>query len=107
MPRGMQFSDKYRMKWTQTVEEIQFTKFVEGRHLVNHISNARIFTNKVSTLTTLENLKLRLEAGDIKSEMKVRDFFPETYRLDVVADLVQFLNSETKGLWLLKESNSN
>lgn len=39
--------------------------------------------------------------------MKLSDFFPETYRLDVVADLMKFLNSKTEGLWLLKKSQSN
>jgi hypothetical protein len=32
---------------------------------------------------------------------------PETYRLDVVSDLYQFLNSSSKGLWLEKKSQSN
>ena len=37
----------------------------------------------------------------------VGEFFPETYRLDMVSDLVKFLNSKTGGLWLIKNSNSN
>ena len=63
MTKGMQFSDKYRIKWTQTSSEVNYMKFVEGQHLVNHISNAKIFTNKISTLETLENLRFSLENG--------------------------------------------
>lgn len=37
----------------------------------------------------------------------VNQFVPETYRLDVVADLVQFLNQKDEGLWMVKHSNSN
>ena len=37
----------------------------------------------------------------------VEEFVPETYRLDVVSDLHQFLSSPTLGLWLEKKSNSN
>ena len=49
-----------------------------------------------------------LENGDIKSDIKSLDnFFPETYRLDVVSDLVKFLNSTTEGLWLVKKAQSN
>jgi hypothetical protein len=75
-------------------------KFKEGEHIVNHISNSRIFTTKITTLEVLEILKIAIEKGEIPSTMKLQDFFPETYRLDVAADLVNFLNSKTKGLWL-------
>jgi hypothetical protein len=63
MPKGMLFSDKFRFKWTQTSSEINYMKFREGEHLVNHISNAKLFTTKITTLDTLENLKLSLENG--------------------------------------------
>lgn len=92
LSKGMQFSSNYRFRWTQTSSEINYHKFVEGEHIVNHISNARIFTNKISTLETLEQLKFALESGAIQSDIRLSDFFPETYRLDVVADLVNFLN---------------
>lgn len=58
MPKGMQFSDKFRFKWTQTSSEINYMKFKEGQHIVNHISNSKIFTNKISTLEILELLKI-------------------------------------------------
>lgn len=104
----MLFSDKFRFKWTQTSSEINYLKLKEGQHIVNHISNSKIFTNKISTLDTLQNIKFMLQNGDIKSEIKSLDsFFPETYRLDVVADLVKFLNSTTEGLWLVKKAQSN
>ena len=63
MANRMQFSDKYRFKWTQTSSEINYIKFREGEHIVNHISNAKIFTNKISTLDVLEYLKMALENG--------------------------------------------
>ena len=37
----------------------------------------------------------------------VSQFVPDTFRLDVVADLVQFLNQKDEGLWMVKHSNSN
>eukprot|EP00349_Pseudokeronopsis_sp_Brazil_P005581 CAMPEP_0202962266 /NCGR_PEP_ID=MMETSP1396-20130829/6360_1 /ASSEMBLY_ACC=CAM_ASM_000872 /TAXON_ID= /ORGANISM="Pseudokeronopsis sp., Strain Brazil" /LENGTH=276 /DNA_ID=CAMNT_0049682715 /DNA_START=506 /DNA_END=1336 /DNA_ORIENTATION=- len=108
LARGMQFSDKYRLKWTQTSSEVNFLKLKEGHHLVNHFSNSRIFTQKATTLETLEALKVAMEKGEVVSdEFKSIEFFPETYRLDVVADLVNFLKSNTKGLWVEKKSNSN
>ena len=65
MAKGMQFSDKYRYKWTQTSSEINYMKFKEGEHIVNHISNAKIFTTKITTLETLEQLKIAIEKGEI------------------------------------------
>lgn len=50
MPYGMQFSDTYRFKWVQTPSEINYMKFVEGRHIANHFSNANFLTRKIQTL---------------------------------------------------------
>lgn len=38
---------------------------------------------------------------------KVEEFWPETYRLDVVSDLYQFLNNPDTGFWIEKKSQSN
>lgn len=75
MGRGMQFSDKYRMKWTQTSTEINYMKFKEGAHMCNHISNSlKTFTNKVSCLDALQKLKIAMEKGEVESFMKYEDF---------------------------------
>lgn len=90
MARGMMFSNDYRLKWTQTSMEINFMHFKEGKHICNHIANStKILTSKIATIETLENLKLSMEGGSIKSALfgSLQDFVPETYRLDVVADL--------------------
>ena len=64
--------------------------FKEGVHIANHISNSnKVFTSKISLLETIEDIKLNLQTGILKSDMikSVADFVPETYRLDVVSDL--------------------
>ena len=61
MPRGMLFSNDYRFKWTQTSMEVNYMHFKEGAHIANHISNSgKVFTNKISTLETIQNLVLNL-----------------------------------------------
>lgn len=110
MAKGMLFSSEYRFKWTQTSMEINYMHFKEGVHICNHISNAnKVYTNKIATLETIQNLKLSFQSGEIKSELynSVSQFFPETYRLDMVSDLHQFLNTSTDGFWLEKKSQSN
>ena len=39
--------------------------------------------------------------------MKVDDFVPKTYRLDVMSDEISFLNDENEGLWIYKPRNLN
>jgi len=80
---------------------------VPGRHIVNHIPNIPCFTNKTSTLETIENLKISLTTGSLKSYLKVEDFWPETYKLDSVSHLSEFLHKANDGLWILKKSMSN
>lgn len=43
----------------------------------------------------------------MKSDLKVDDFWPETYKLDSVSHLADFLNKANDGLWILKKSLSN
>lgn len=107
LPKGMNWSDKYRYKWVQTPQEVNFMRTFEGNHIVNHISNCWIFTNKMTTLDTVDNLKISLKSGEITSPLNPDEFFPETYKLNYAPDLVKFLNQKDEGYWLLKKKNSN
>ena len=44
-------------------------KFIEGKHIVNHISNSKIFTNKIESMEMLANVNRSLQCGDITSEI--------------------------------------
>lgn len=39
--------------------------------------------------------------------MKVDDFVPRTYRLDVMSDEISFINHQSEGLWIYKPRNLN
>ena len=105
----MQFSDKFRFKWVQTAGEVNYMKFVEGKHIVNHISNSKIFTNKIPCMELLADLDRNLKSGHIRSNIysTTDEFLTPTYRLDSVADFVNFLKSDNNTLWLSKSSTSN
>ena len=105
----MQFSDKFRFKWVQAAGEVNYMKFVEGRHIVNHISNSKIFTNKIESMEMLADLNRSLQSGAIASPLygTTDPFLPQTFRLDVVADFVNFLKTDNNSLWLVKKSTSN
>lgn len=38
---------------------------------------------------------------------KLVDFFPKTYRLDVMSDEIQFINDKSSGIWIYKPRNLN
>jgi hypothetical protein len=87
-------------------------KFQEGRHIVNHFSNANFLTRKIQTLEQIDSLNLAMRSKSneepySKHFESIKQFVPATFRLDVVADLVNFLHHPDEGLWMIKHSNSN
>ena len=39
--------------------------------------------------------------------MRMEEFIPKTYRLDVMSDEISFLNDDNEGLWIYKPKNLN
>jgi hypothetical protein len=39
--------------------------------------------------------------------MKLNSFFPEEYRIDILSDLISFINSPNDGLWIKKPHGCN
>ena len=44
-------------------------KFVEGKHVVNHISNSKVFTNKIECMEMLAGLNRNMKSGHITSSI--------------------------------------
>ena len=57
----------------------------------------------------LADLNRSLQSGHIQSSIysSTDEFLTPTYRLDSVADFVNFLKSDNNSLWLVKSSTSN
>jgi len=73
--------------------------------LVNHIPNIlQVLGKKTSLLTTMQGKKEKIEE---KFQMELRSFFPEEYRLDILSDLIGFINSQNNGLWIKKPHGMN
>ena len=53
-------ADRYRFKWVQTASEINFSKFIEGQHVANHLANSAVFTSKLSCIDVLADLNRSL-----------------------------------------------
>ena len=42
------------IRWTECLSQIDYENFKEGEQLVNHIPNARVLTNKLELLNSLQ-----------------------------------------------------
>lgn len=81
-----QFSPHFYFKWVQSTGEVDFYSFKEGEQLVNHIPNICVISSKLELLKTLRDFELDAESKGYPLTMKVDDFIPKTYRLDVMSD---------------------
>merc|ERR1712176_887378 len=99
-------SEKYYLKWVQTLKQVNFYDFnKKGKQLVNHIPNIlQVLGKKTSLLATLASKKELIES---KFNIPLNSFFPEEYRLDILSDLIGFIKSPNKGLWIKKPHGMN
>jgi len=75
---------------------VNFYNFKKGKQLVNHIPNSlMVYGKRASLMTILEDKKEEIQ---MRYDIEVRSFFPEAYRLDILSDLIGFINSQTDGL---------
>jgi len=104
MDQSLAFSNKYDIKWVQLLHELDFLGFKEGRQIVNHISNINIIASKNGLTQTLRDFEANNPSF---SGLKMDEFMPHTYRLDILSDELLFINSPNEGLWITKPYNAN
>ena len=66
---GMRNTNACRFRWAHKPWEINFLLFEEGRHIVNHLSNSHILTNKVHLVENLRKLDESMKDGLIESAL--------------------------------------
>lgn len=104
---------RFHFKWVTSFQDIDYSLMVEGAQIVNHIQNISIFTTKAGLLQTLSVYDLnRKEAPSTTSTIRMADFYPTSYALDVSQLEIspqekQFLQEESKGIWISKPSTLN
>ena len=65
-----------------------------GEQMVNHFPNCQLLTNKMGLLNSLQSYEQKcIERKGKPPNMKLIDFFPETYRLDDLSDRESFFRS--------------
>ncbi|XP_037666526.1 inactive polyglycylase TTLL10 [Choloepus didactylus] len=106
--------EDYKLKWCEVKSRDSYCTFREGEQLLFQLPNNKLLTTKIGLLSALrEHARV---AGKISKPsasaqaraLKMEDFFPETYRLDIRDEREAFftLFAETQ-IWICKPSASN
>ena len=92
IPAEDDVNDKFKLKWTQVVNGINYFSFKEGEQLVNHIPNASVLMGKNMLFERMEDLKFLLQDAYYKPdhEVNMESFWPQCFRLDTVASRLAF-----------------
>ncbi len=112
LPFEYQFSTRFGLKWVERRSQIDYRSHQPGQ-LVCHIPNNEVITTKVGLLSTLRNKFSRVGIGSM--ERKPTPWLPETYQLDIPADVSAALDTDAKVLsetgkapvWIYKPSCNN
>ncbi|XP_074831892.1 inactive polyglycylase TTLL10 isoform X2 [Carettochelys insculpta] len=107
--------EDYKLKWCETKSRETYYNFKEGEQLLYQIPNNKVLTTKIGLLSNLreyervmnkisKNLNLRFSQKILKME----DFFPESFRLDIKDEREAFfeLYKDTQ-IWICKPTSSN
>uniref|UniRef100_UPI00398E805D protein polyglycylase TTLL10-like n=1 Tax=Pristiophorus japonicus TaxID=55135 RepID=UPI00398E805D len=97
----------YIFKWSEYKMVSNYQNFRPGRQILNQIPNNRILTTKgglCSSLKEYERIAIKYSKG-VKA-VKLDEFFPETYRIDVKTERQTFFDVFRDGqIWICKPSN--
>ena len=91
---------KFYLKWVECKRNLDFASFREGEQLVNHIPNGNLLTTKIGLLTSLQ--KFERVSNTVPSlnrrSIHMKDFVPETFRLQNQAEIQTFIQHIYQGL---------
>ncbi|XP_078415327.1 protein polyglycylase TTLL10-like [Cetorhinus maximus] len=100
----------YIFKWSEYRMLSNYQNFRPGRQILNQIPNNKILTSKAglcSSLKEYERIAMKYSKGQYSHKsIRLDDFFPESYRIDVQGDRQLFFDTFRDGqIWICKPSN--
>ncbi|XP_006886013.1 PREDICTED: protein polyglycylase TTLL10-like [Elephantulus edwardii] len=106
--------EDYKLKWCEVKCRDTYCSFREGEQLLYQLPNSKLLTTKIGLLSTLREYarvvsKINKTSMSTQTKiLKMEDFFPETYRLDIKDEREAFftLFDETQ-TWICKPTASN
>lgn len=100
---------KYDLKWCMTRDAVNYFMFQEREQMLFQIPNSYLLTTKTGLLMSLKSydrIMKRLQTYNANKIMNYKNFFPESYCLDVKNDCLDFFRQYKVGeLWISKPSN--
>ncbi|XP_026966406.1 inactive polyglycylase TTLL10 isoform X5 [Sagmatias obliquidens] len=110
--------EDYKLKWCEVKCRDTYCSFREGEQLLYQLPNSQLLTTKIGLLSALrEHARVLSKTSKLApcaqaNVLKMEDFFPETYRLDIRDEREAFftlfdaLSAETQ-MWICKPTASN
>ncbi|XP_041953379.1 protein polyglycylase TTLL10 isoform X2 [Alosa sapidissima] len=108
--------EDYKLKWCETRSMATYYNFKEGEQLLFQIPNNKVLTSKIGLLNSLreyDRVSSKVNCGRGLRSLKMDDFFPATFRMDVKDEREAFFAQqeracqETCGVWICKPTDSN
>ncbi|XP_050787855.1 inactive polyglycylase TTLL10 [Gopherus flavomarginatus] len=103
--------EDYKLKWCETKSRETYYNFKEGEQLLYQIPNNKVLTTKIGLLSNLreyERVMNKISKNLNAKILKMEDFFPESFRLDVKDEREAFFELyKDKQIWICKPTCSN
>uniref|UniRef100_A0A673TY42 Tubulin tyrosine ligase like 10 n=1 Tax=Suricata suricatta TaxID=37032 RepID=A0A673TY42_SURSU len=105
--------EDYKLKWCEVKCRDNYCSFREGEQLLYQIPNNKVLTTKIGLLSALREYsrvvsKTKMSPCAQAGVLKMEEFFPETYRLDIRDEREAFFTlSNENQIWICKPTASN
>ncbi|RXM28617.1 Protein polyglycylase TTLL10, partial [Acipenser ruthenus] len=103
--------EDYKLKWCETKSYATYINFHQGEQLVYQIPNNKVLTTKIGLLSSLreyERVVTKIQLGRASKLLKLEDFFPDTFRMDVKEEREAFFALyEERQVWICKPTGLN
>ncbi|KAM6976788.1 protein polyglycylase TTLL10 [Aplochiton taeniatus] len=108
--------EDFKLKWSETRSPAQNHSFREGEQLLYQIPNNKVLTTKIGLLSSLreyERVSSKVNHGRGLRRLKMKDFFPATFRLDLRDEREAFfaqqegLSAKESNVWICKPTGLN
>ncbi|XP_040181927.1 inactive polyglycylase TTLL10 [Rana temporaria] len=98
----------YKLKWCEIKSAATYNAFREGEQLLYQIPNNKVLTTKIGLLSSLREYERVMQKISKARILKMADFFPETFRLDLKEEAETFFSMyEDNETWICKPTGLN
>ncbi|XP_001920282.4 inactive polyglycylase TTLL10 isoform X2 [Danio rerio] len=103
----------YKLKWCETKSPATYYRFRAGYQLLYQIPNNKVLTTKIGLLNSLreyDRVSSKINYGHGNRRMKLEDFCPITFRMDMKDEREAFFNessSDKYSMWICKPTGLN